>query len=122
MTASALVLLDRADALLDSPASAAAGNAARLAAVLTRQAAEELIDARCAELCNVLVVNGSWRAKLAVLKALDEAAAARVLVDSWHQLTAFCHQHAFELTPTIGEVRAQCEALRTYLSATSPAH
>lgn len=122
MTASAHALLDRADALLMSPASAAAGNAARLAAVLTRQAAEELIDARCAELCNVRAVNGSWRAKMAVLKSLDEKHAANALVDSWHQLTAFCHQHAFELTPTVGEVRAQCEALRAYLSTTSSTH
>ncbi|KXP14344.1 hypothetical protein AXK60_20515 [Tsukamurella pseudospumae] len=106
-------MLARAHALLNAPEGATAGNSARLAAVLTRQAVEELIDARCAELCRVPIVAGSARAKLAVLKSLDATTYGAVLIDAWHQLTVFCHHHAYALSPTVAEVRAQCDAVRT---------
>ncbi len=108
----AAALLNSVDALLDAPVGTTKGNSARLAAVLTRQAVEDLIDARCAELCGVAEVTGSWRAKLAVLKSLDAAPSGRVLVDAWHQLTTFCHHHAYEMSPTIAEVRALSDAVR----------
>lgn len=110
-------LLAHAGALLDRPDKAAVGNSARLAAFLARQAVEELVDARCALLCGVRAVEGTTKAKLAVLKSLDTATAGRVLADAWHQLTGFCHQHAYQLSPTVAEVRAQCAAVqRTCLS------
>ena len=111
MTSDAEALLARADKLLDSPDRAALGNSARLAAFLARQAGEDLIDARCAELTGVQVVVGTARAKLAVLKALDKTPAGPALIDAWHQLTGFCHHHAYELSPTVAEVRAQCAAV-----------
>ncbi|MDH6245532.1 hypothetical protein [Mycobacterium sp. OTB74] len=111
MTSDAELLLARADALLDSPDRAAVGNSARLAAFLTRQAVEDLIDARCSALTGVPVIVGTARAKLAVLKSLDTTPAGAVLVDAWHQLTGFCHQHAYALSPTVAEVRAQCSAV-----------
>lgn len=103
--------LARADKLLDSPDRTVLGNSARLAAFLARQAVEDLIDARCAELTGVQVVVGTARAKLAVLKSLDTTRAGPVLIDAWHQLTAFCHHHAYQLSPTVPEVRAQCAAV-----------
>lgn len=111
MTTDAELLLARADALLGSPDRAAVGNSARLAAFLARQAVEDLIDARCAALTGVRVVAGTARAKLAVLKSLDTSPAGPVLIDAWHQLTAFCHHHAYQLSPTVPEVRAQCAAV-----------
>lgn len=112
MTHDADALMARAGDLLDAPAPAAAGNAARLAAFLCRQAVEELIDTRCAELCGVQTVIGTWKAKLAVLKSLDRAPAGGTLVGAWHQLTSFCHQHAYQLSPTVAEVRAQLLAVK----------
>lgn len=111
MTSDAELLLARADALLESPGRAAVGNSARLAAFLARQAVEDLIDARCAALTGVQVIVGKAKAKLAVLKALDTTPAGPVLIDAWHQLTGFCHQHAYQLSPTVPEVRAQCAAV-----------
>lgn len=111
MTGDAEVLLARADKLLDSPDGTALGNSARLAAFLARQAVEDLIDARCAELTGVQVVVGTTKAKLAVLKSLDETPAGPSLIDAWHQLTGFCHHHAYQLSPTVAEVRAQCAAV-----------
>lgn len=111
MTSDAEALLARADKLLDSPDRTVLGNSARLAAFLARQAVEDLIDARCAELTGVQVVVGTARAKLAVIKALDKTPAGPALIDAWHQLTGFCHHHAYELSPTVPEVRAQCAAV-----------
>ncbi|WP_170092328.1 hypothetical protein [Mycobacteroides abscessus] len=111
MTSDAELLLTRAGALLESPDRAAVGNSARLAAFLARQAVEDLIDARCAALTGVQVIIGTARAKLAVLKSLDTTPAGPVLIDAWHQLTGFCHHHAYQLSPTVPEVRAQCAAV-----------
>lgn len=111
MTAEAEALLARADALLAAPEFAAIGNSARLAAFLARQAVEDLIDARCALLCGVPSVVGTMKAKMAVLKSLDTGSAGTVLIGAWHQLTGFCHQHAYQLSPTVEEVRAECVAV-----------
>ncbi|WP_030167914.1 MULTISPECIES: hypothetical protein [Actinomycetes] len=115
MTSTAETLLLRAGALLDSPTGPTIGNSARLAAFLTRQAVEDLIDERCAQLCGIPVLTGSAKAKLAVLKSLDTTPMGAVLIDSWYQLTMFCHQHAYQLSPTVSEVRAQCNAISAIL-------
>ena len=111
MTRGATTLLARAQALLSAPEHAAIGKSARLAAFLARQAVEDLIDARCALLCGVDEVQASTKAKLAVLKSLDKTPAGPALIDAWHQLTGFCHHHAYQLSPTVPEVRAQCAAV-----------
>lgn len=121
MTSYAEALLGRADALLDAPESAAVGNSARLAAFLARQAVEDLIDTRCADLCGVQRVVATTKAKLAVLKSLDSTPSGPVLAAAWHQLTGFCHQHAYQLSPTVAEVRAQCLAVRRDCFGAAPA-
>jgi hypothetical protein len=108
VTRNADALLARAEALLDAPGRTALGNSARLAAFLARQAVEDLVDARCAVLCGVQAVVGTTKAKLAVLKSLDDTPAGAALIGAWHQLTGFCHQHAYQLSPTVTEVREQC--------------
>jgi hypothetical protein len=120
VTRQAEVLLARAGALLDSPDRTALGNSARLAAFLARQAVEDLIDARCALLCGVQVVVGTAKAKLAVLKSLDTTPAGGVLIGAWHHLTGFCHHHAYQLSPTVAEVRAQCAAVERDCLGGSP--
>lgn len=120
MTNDAERLLARADALLNTRNGATAGNSARLAAFLARQAVEELIDTRCATLCDFPVVVGTTKAKLAVLKSLDTTSVGGVLIDAWHQLTGFCHQHAYQLAPTVEEVRVQCAAVQLALPGEVP--
>lgn len=122
MSSDAELLLVRANALLDSPDRAAVGNSARLAAFLARQAVEDLIDARCEALTGVQGVVGTARAKLAVLKSLDTTPAGTVLIDAWQQLTGFCHQHAYQLSPTVAEVRAQCGAVSRDCLGNTPSH
>jgi len=111
VTPDAEALLARASALLEAPDRTTVGNSARLAAFLARQAVEDLIDARCAVLCGVQTVVGTTKGKLAVLKSLDSTPAGAALVGTWHQLTGFCHQHAYQLSPTVAEVREQCAAV-----------
>lgn len=111
MTADAEALIMRAIELLDEP-GAATGNSARLSAFLARQAVEELIDTRCAVLCRVQTVTGTQKAKLAVIKSLDTTASGDALVGAWHRLTGFCHQHAYQLHPTVAEVREECLAVK----------
>jgi hypothetical protein len=111
MTRDAEALLARADALLAAPGPTVVGNSARLAAFLARQAVEDLIDARCALLCGVQIVVGTAKAKMAVLKSLDSGPAGTVLIGAWHRLTGFCHQHAYQLSPTVEEVREECRAV-----------
>ena len=112
MTGDAQALIVRAEALLAAPEGGAVGNSARLAAFLLRQAAEELIDDRCAVLCGVPKVTGTMKAKLAVLKSLDTTPVGAELISVWYRLSGFCHQHAYQLSPTVSEVRVQCRALQ----------
>jgi hypothetical protein len=121
VTPEAEALLARARALLASPEYAAVGNSARLAAFLARQAVEDLIDARCALVCGAQVVGATAKAKLAVLKSLDASAAGAVLIGAWHQLTGFCHQHAYQLSPTVAEVLEECRAVEREYPASNPA-
>lgn len=114
MTRDAEALLARADALLDSPEHTAVGASARLAAFLARQAVEDLIDARLVILCEVSTVRGTTKTKLAVLKSIDVTLAGPTLIGAWHQLTGFCHQHAYQLAPTVAEVREQCRAVQRH--------
>ena len=107
MTTNAEALLERATELLDEP-GAAAGNSARLAAFLARQAVEDLIDTRCAALCRVDAITGTMKARLAVLESLDTTPIGDALIGAWHRLTGFCHQHAYQLQPTVAEVREEC--------------
>ena len=111
MNADAKALLSRTHKLLDAPDRAVSGNSARLAAFLARQAVEDLIDERCAALCGVTKISGTAKAKLAVLKSLDKTPTGDTLIASWHRLTSFCHQHAYQLSPTVAEVRAECMAV-----------
>lgn len=111
MTRESKILLARARALLDSPDPAAVGSSARLAAFLARQAVEDLIDNRCAALGGVKRIDAKMKAKLAIIASLDRSEDGEALIAAWHHLTGFCHQHAYELSPTVAEVREQCLAV-----------
>ena len=114
MSQYAEALLGRADELLDAPDRTAVGNSARLAAFLARQAVEDLIDARCAVLCGIQLGSATTKTKLAILKSLDSTPAGPVLIGAWHQLTGFCHQHAYQLSPTVAEVREECLVVKRH--------
>ncbi|WP_336792749.1 MULTISPECIES: hypothetical protein [Gordonia] len=103
----ATAALGYADALLSGRVIPESGNAARLAAFVARQAVEWLVDARCAEL-GAACPNAKMASKLAVLKSLDETDFGPTIAYAWNRLSECCHQHAYELSPTVVEVSALC--------------
>lgn len=92
----------------------AEGLTARLAAVLARQALEEVVDQRCAQV-GVTAPWASARSKLIVLRALDTAAAADTAALAWNELSNACHVHAYELAPSAAEVSQLCEQVASLL-------
>lgn len=100
-------LLASAESILSSASAGTQGNSARLAALVARQALEALIDQRCAEL-GVECDRATMRSRLAILKSLDAQDRADRFVMLWQQLSMCCHQHAYELSPTVDEVRSLC--------------
>lgn len=105
-----LELLAYSQKLLAGSGTSTSGNSSRLAAVVARQAIEEFIDQRCIAV-GAPCERATMRSRLALLKALDDPQRADQLASLWHQLSACCHQHAYELSPTVGEVRALCEGV-----------
>lgn len=103
-------LLAYAQQLLRGLGDSTSGIASRLAAVVARQALEEIVIERCGTV-NAPCEGATMRSRLAILKSLDDRETADRLASLWHQLSASCHQHAYELSPTVGEVRSLCEGL-----------
>ncbi|SNS96240.1 hypothetical protein [Rhodococcoides kyotonense] len=100
------VMLHNAERLLDGNVGAA-GSSARLAAFLARQALETLVDERCRAL-DVDVPGASMRSRLVVLRSLDTSERADAAAIAWNRLSSACHHHAYELAPTVSEVRHLC--------------
>ncbi|MEX7473168.1 hypothetical protein AB4Z39_26065 [Mycobacterium adipatum] len=98
-------LLDQAQRIIREPWTA--GLSSRMAAFLARQALEQIVNQRCANL-DVPVGWASARSKLAVLRALDTPEAADAASIAWNRLSAACHVHAFELQPSVPEIDYLC--------------
>lgn len=109
---SAPELLVQAQRVLDSVG--AEGVTARLAAVLARQALEEIVDQRCANV-GVYAPWASARSKLIVLRALDAVAAAETAALAWNELSNACHTHAYELAPSAAQVSQLCRKVASLL-------
>ncbi|MET3806801.1 hypothetical protein ABIB25_003821 [Nakamurella sp. UYEF19] len=100
----AVDVLTMAEAVLDGSVSVPDGNSARAAAVLARQALEEIVDERCAAVAPGLA-RPSMRSRLIILTALDDADVGACAQAAWDGLSRACHHHSYELQPTAGEVR-----------------
>lgn len=83
------------------------GHSARMAAFLARQALEEIIDRRCADL-GASAPAATVRSKLLVLRALDDADSADAAAAAWNRLSNACHLHAYEMQPSVAEVEQLC--------------
>jgi len=97
-------ILSMAEAVLDGSVSVPGGHSARAAAVLARQALEEIVDERCASIA-LGMGRPSMRSKLIILTALDVATVGACAQTAWDSLSRACHHHSYELQPTAGEVR-----------------
>lgn len=104
-----LALLGYAQTLLNGTGEQRSGQSARLAALIARQALEMMVDDRCAELGAKGCDRATMRSRLTILKSLDNADRAAHYASLWTQLSASCHEHAYDLPPTAAEVRGLCE-------------
>lgn len=104
MSTPAAQLLREAERILDGATGPGSGNAARLAALVARQAVEALVDERL-KTVGAECPSASMRSRLAILKSLDDGDRTAQIEFVWNQLSACCHHHAYELAPTVVEVR-----------------
>ncbi|WP_203453744.1 hypothetical protein [Jiangella aurantiaca] len=74
-----------------------------MAAILARQALEELIVERLAQL-GAQAPGATMRSKLVCLRGLGDDAAAESAMIAWDGLSRACHLHAYELMSTPEEV------------------
>lgn len=107
------VALRNAELLLDG-SHGAAGGSARLAAFLARQALEELVVALCVAI-GVDIERPSMRSRLVILRSLDTTERADAASVAWNRLSNACHHHAYELAPTVAEVRHLCGVVAVLL-------
>lgn len=77
---------------------------------------EDYIDERCVAI-DAPCERATMRSRLALLRALDDRQRADQLASLWYQLSACCHQHAYELSPTVGEVRLLFEGVGAAIAA-----
>jgi hypothetical protein len=108
-------LLDRAEQLCHDDRPDAAGYWSRAAALLARMALESAVSARLAEL-HAALPEASMRSKLLVLPLCTTSEVVREAGRAWAGLSRSCHQHAYELAPTRGELSDLIGATRTVLT------
>ncbi|AEF41267.1 hypothetical protein [Hoyosella subflava] len=107
MNVSAPVFLHFAQQILDGSVQVEHSQTARAAAFLARQALEELVDERCAQIGPNLD-RATMTSKLIILRVLGDEPDAEAAASAWHGLSHACHHHAYELAPTAEEVRHLC--------------
>ena len=110
-----VVALRHAELMLDGNAGAA-GSAARLAAFLARQALEQLVTQRLSAL-EIDAPRATMRSKLVILRSLDTTDRADAAAVAWNGLSNVCHHHAYELAPTVSEVRHLCRVAARLLDS-----
>ena len=109
---SAVELLGQAQRIVNQARSD--GLSSRMAAFLVRQALEEIIETRCANV-GAPAPWANTRSQLVVLRALDTAQAADKAAIAWNRLSMACHVHAFELQPSVAEVGYLCGLVASLL-------
>ncbi|MBM3673042.1 MAG: hypothetical protein FJW86_12805 [Actinobacteria bacterium] len=120
-------LLDVARRLSAYPPADLAGRWPRAVALLTRQSLEIAIDDFWADRATAVAQSRAWRPKLLCLETyLKDPELGREINQLWAALSRACHVHAYELDPTIDELRGWMDAvtevelqLRTDLTSTT---
>lgn len=97
-------LLDHADDILEGRVALGV-RGARTAAVLARCAFEAWLDAQSAPWADDQAMRPTTQSKLVVLSALRGIEFGERAKRVWHGLSRACHHHAYELQPSVTEVR-----------------
>jgi hypothetical protein len=104
-TVAATDLVGLANRIFDGTVKVPGGRSARAAAVVARQALEESVDQRCADLIDGMR-RASMRSKIILLRQLGDPEMGRKAQVAWAGLSNACHHHAYELQPPAAEVRS----------------
>lgn len=105
------VYLDYADRLLDGEFGLGA-RGPRTAALLARTVLEEWIDDQNASWAASAVGFPTTRSKIVALAAIRGAPIGEKTRRVWHALSRAVHHHAYELQPSVSEVRHLVGAVR----------
>lgn len=97
-------LVEHARAVLDRRHPLPVLQVHRAAALLARQALEDVVTQLCGQHGDDLAA-ATMRSRLICLRQLADTEVAEQASAAWAGLSAVCHYHAYELTPTAGEVR-----------------
>jgi len=97
-------LLDYADRLLDGSVDLGA-RGPRTAALLARSALEDWLDEHGASWSSPALGFPTIKSKLVALGALRGAAVGEQARRVWHRLSRAVHHHAYELQPSVAEIR-----------------
>lgn len=92
-----------AGAVLDGTIPMPKGRATRAAALLARQALEEIVRTLCSS-AGFDMDRATMRSRLILLRELVDNEAANRAEVAWAGLSRACHQHAYDLAPTTIEV------------------
>jgi len=117
-TRPAVGLITLAERILDGLVPVPAGRAPRAAAVVARQALEEEVTARCAELAT-FVGRPHMRSRLILLRHHDPQV-GKIAQVAWDGLSGAVHHNSYELQPTTAEVRSLLLLVAKVVDSTSP--
>jgi hypothetical protein len=112
-------LLAAARATLDAAGTLPQRRRTRAAAVVARAALELAVDARLAE-HGLDLTRATMRSRLICLTTLVDGDAGEAAAVAWAGLSAGCHQHAYELTPTWAEITHLIGLVETVLNVPRP--
>lgn len=112
-------LLGETRALLDRAGGATAGRWPRAAALLARQALEAELDRALASRAPGLEQCASTRAKLLCLRRFRDHETALAVEHAWMALSHACHRHAYELPPSVDELRGWMEVVEEFVGASA---
>ena len=105
-------LVDLAEAVLNGTVPVPGGRATRSAALIARQALEEVVDQNCAQLMPP-TRRPSMKSKLVILRQLGPAGIGDAAQVAWSELSNACHHSAYELQPSPQHIRRIVETVRT---------
>ena len=97
-------LLGHAAAVLTGQHHVPRNQASRAAALLARQALEDVVCGLC-DAWGITDSRVNMRSRLIMMRYLGDGAAADLAATAWWGLSGACHHHAYELTPTPDEIQ-----------------
>lgn len=117
-----LELLTFADGLLDGTIRLGS-RSARTAALLARCAFEDWLNEQCSTWCPPTgQPRPTTSSKLVVLGALRGAGTGERAKHVWGGLSRAVHHHAYELQPSVAEVRSLVQQVRRLHETATPTH